>query len=259
MEAELEEARRQLREAQRRHEADTEALTRRHDEATQASARDHEQVTEAHAALQDELRQQTEALESTREALAAERAESGRLRNRFAQLQEAGPGTGSAATAPSPRPTRAACRAGQRRARAASHDRPRNPRLRRRAPHRRPSQRDTSRRESSRRQRSRRDTRQREPDPTETQRFDVLGLQDELEQAPSPPPSRSASRRAGQQTPDPPAWNPPTADRLRPLNPSLRHRTNWFGRLLASARPLRRDRGGVGWCCTRRSCTEAGR
>jgi hypothetical protein len=206
VEAELEEARRQLRQAQRGHEADTEALTRRHEDATQASARDYQQLTEAHAALEDELRRQTEALESTREALAAERAESGRLRNRFAQLQEAG----SSRPIPEPEATQQAT------ARQST------------------SPQDTSRPESPRRRRSRRDAPQREPDPTETQRFDVLGVHDELERAPSPPPpSRSASRRAGHQTPDPPSWTPPVADRLRPLNPSLRHRTYWFGRLLA--------------------------
>ena len=235
VEAELEEARRQLREAQRGHEADTEALTRRHDDATQASAREHQQLTEAHAALQDELRNQTEALEATREALAAERAESGRLRNRFAQLQEAGPRTGSAATGADPAPgegrvSRRAAAGSSGQSRSTPEPDASQPASSQQAT----SQRDTSRRESSRRQRSRRDTPQREPDPTETQRFDVLGVQDELEQAPSPPPpSRSASRRAGPQTPDPPSWTPPAADRLRPLNPSLRHRTNWFGRLLA--------------------------
>jgi hypothetical protein len=74
-------------------------------------------------------------------------------------------------------------------------------------------------------------TRRSQADPTQTQPFDVLALQDELE--PSPPPSRPAGRRASHQTPDPPAWNPSTAERLRPLNPSLRHRTWWLGRLVA--------------------------
>jgi hypothetical protein len=40
----------------------------------------------------------------------------------------------------------------------------------------------------------------------------VLGLGDQLDTITSPP---------------------PTSERLRPLNPSLRHRTWWFGRLLA--------------------------
>jgi hypothetical protein len=240
VEAELEEARQQLRETQRGHEADTEALTRRHEDATQASAREHQQLTEAHGALQDELRQQTEALEVTREALAAERAESGRLRNRFAQLQEAGPRTGSAATGTDPAPGEGGVsRRGAARSSGQSRPTP-EPEASQQATSRQAtsrqatSQQDTSRRESSRRQRSRRDAPQREPDPTETQRFDVLGAQDEVERAPSPPPpSRSASRRAGQQTPEPPSWTPPVADRLRPLNPSLRHRTYWIGRLLA--------------------------
>lgn len=235
VEAELEEARRQLREAQRGHEADTEALTRRHEDATQASARDYQQLTEAHAALEDELRRQTEALDSTREALAAERAESGRLRNRFAQLQEASPRTGPAATGADAAPGEGGV---PRRAagRSSGQSRPiPEPEATQQATARQPtSQQDTSRPESSRRRRSRRDAPQREPDPTETQRFDVLGVHDELERAASPPPpSRSASRRAGHQTPDPPSWTPPVADRLRPLNPSLRHRTYWFGRLLA--------------------------
>src|SRR6202012_5837699 len=211
VEAELEQARKQLREVKRGHQADTEALTRSHDDATQAISREHEQLTEAHTALEAELRQQTEALEATREALAAERAESGRLRNRFAQLQEAGrrggPGGAAAASAPS------------------------EPRVSRRASSRSTGQAPaTATPETPERDAPRRRTRQREADPTETRPFDVLGLQDELElAAPAPPPSRRATR----QTPEPSGWTPPVADRMRPVNPSLRHRTWWFGRLLA--------------------------
>ncbi|HXD64426.1 MAG TPA: hypothetical protein VNV17_07415 [Solirubrobacteraceae bacterium] len=216
VEAELEEARRQLREAQRRHQADTEALTRRHDETAQTLAHDHEQVTEAHAALQDELHEQAGALESTREALAAERAEAGRLRNRLAQLQQSRePGRPAAAAAG------AAAGAG---AAAAVGD---EPRARRRTSSRSAG----SSRETASREADPTETRRRQADPTQTQRFDVLGLQDETE--PSPPPSRPAPRRASHQTADPPAWNPSTAERLRPLNPSLRHRTWWLGRLVA--------------------------
>jgi hypothetical protein len=280
VEAELEEARGQLREAQRGHQADTEALSRRHEDATQAFSREHEQLTEAHGALEDELRRQTEALESTREALAAERAESGRLRNRFAQLQETGRHGGSAETAETaktgadgapaePRVSRRATSraAGQSRAGASresvQRDTPEQETSKRDTPEQETSKRATSERatskratskratseratsereasgrgaserETSRRAPRRRQARKREPDPTETQRFDVLGLQDELELAAPPSPSRSASRRAGQPPPDPPGWTPPVADRLRPLNPSLRHRTWWFGRLLA--------------------------
>jgi hypothetical protein len=274
VEAELEEARGQLREVQRGHQADTEALSRRHEDATQAFSREHEQLTEAHGALEDELRRQTEALESTREALAAERAESGRLRNRFAQLQETGRHGGSAETgadgAPAePRVSRRATSraAGQSRAGASresvQRDTPEQETSKRDTPEQETSKRATaaratseratskratseratsereasgrgaSERETSRRAPRRRQARKREPDPTETQRFDVLGLQDELELAAPPSPSRSASRRAGQPPPDPPGWTPPVADRLRPLNPSLRHRTWWFGRLLA--------------------------
>jgi hypothetical protein len=89
----------------------------------------------------------------------------------------------------------------------------------------------------SRRSRSRAATQRREPDPTETQRFDVLGLQDELETEAAgraaAASSRHAPRRSGHQAPPTPAWNAPVAERLRPVNPSLRHRTWWFGRLLA--------------------------
>jgi uncharacterized protein YukE len=279
VEAELEEARGQLREVQRGHQADTEALSRRHEDATQAFSREHEQLTQAHGDLEDELRRQTEALESTREALAAERAESGRLRNRFAQLQETGRHGGSAETggdgAPAePRVSRRATSraAGQSRAGASretvQRDTPEQETSKRDTPEQETSKRATSKRATSKRATSKRATsaratsereasergssergsseretsgraprrrqaRQREPDPTETQRFDVLGLQDELELAAPPSPSRSASRRAGQPPPDPPGWTPPVADRLRPLNPSLRHRTWWFGRLLA--------------------------
>ena len=215
VEAELEEARRQLREVQRGHEADTEALTRRHEDATQVFSREHEQLTVAHGALEDELRQQTEALESTREALAAERAESGRLRNRFAQLQEAG--------------RRSATPAG-------GQDAPGEPRVSRRASSRSAGQApaaaspETPERDAPARDRPRRRTRQREADPTETQPFDVMALQSELERAaPAPPPPRRGARH----TPDPPGWTPPVADRMRPVNPSLRHRNWWFGRLLA--------------------------
>jgi hypothetical protein len=223
VEAELDDARRQLREAQRRHQADTEALTRRHEDAAQALTRDQEQVTQAHAAAQDELHEQAGALESTREALATERAEAGRLRNRLAQLQQSREHAGSAAPAPAaatPAESRARRRASSRSAGSS----------------REAASRQASSHEASSREADPAETRARESDPTQTQRFDVLGLQDEPEPAPSfppPPPSRTAARRAGHQTPDPPAWNPSTAERLRPLNPSLRHRTWWLGRLVA--------------------------
>jgi hypothetical protein len=205
VEVELEDARRQLREAQRRHQADTEALTRRHNEAAQSLARDHDQATQAHAAAQDELHQQAGALESTREALSAERAEAGRLRNRLAQLQQSREQTRS----PTPGPAEAA---------------PAEARARRRA------SREAASREAPSRE-APRTAPPREADPTQTQRFDVLGLTEEPEATPSPP-SRPAPRRGGHQTPAD-AWNPSTAERLRPLNPSLRHRTWWLGRLVA--------------------------
>jgi hypothetical protein len=210
MEAELEDVRRQLREAERRHESDAQTLTHRHEEAAQALGREHDEVTQAHAAAQDELREQAETLATTREALAAERAERGRLHNRLTQLQQARDQAGSATAKPAPPagPTepRVSRRASSRAARASRETAPGEPEAATATP--------------------------RERDPTETQRFDVLGSDDELA-APSPPPSRPATRRAAHATPDPPARNPSTAERLRPLNPSLRHRTWWFARLLA--------------------------
>ncbi len=232
VEAELEDTRRQLREAQRRHEADTEALARRHEEATQALTRDHEQVTDAHSALQDELQRQTGVLEATREALAAERAEAGRLRNRLAQIQEdrqrgitpagarttRGSASGAAAASGAAQAAPAAETAGVAEGSAG-----------REVAGSAGSAGAESR--ASRRRASRAAARHPEPDPTETQRFDVLRLQDEP--ATEAAPSRRSRRRSRHQTPEPPAWTPPVADRLRPLNPSLRHRTWWFGRLLA--------------------------
>jgi hypothetical protein len=155
VEAELEDARRQLREIQRRHEDETASLARRHEQATQVTTHEHEQLTQAHAALQDELQQHAGALQSTQETLAAERAEAGRLRER-----EAG----------------------------------------------------------------------REP---ATQRFDVFDLDDLGSGPAATAPSRSAGRRGTQQPPEQSAGSLPQPQRLRPLNPSLRHRTWWLGRLLA--------------------------
>jgi hypothetical protein len=204
MEEALDATRRELREAQRQHEAATQELAGRHAQETQELSRRHDEVTQAHAALQDERHQHTGALESTREALAAERAESTRLRNRLTQAQEAR--------------QRGAVPTGASAAPAAPAGEPRASRASRRA---------TSRAAAER-------TERRDPDPSETQRFDVLALGDELDNVTSaPPPSRPAPRRSGHQTVEDPGWNPPTAERLRPLNPSLRHRTWWFGRLLA--------------------------
>ncbi len=202
MEQELDATRRELREEQRRHEEASQELTRRHAQETQDLARRHDDVVQAHAALQDELQQHTGALESAREALAAERAEAGRLRNRLTQAQETRQRPGAASTgAPAAPPSPA--------------DEPRASR---------PSRRATSRAAAQPRDR----------DPTQTQPFDVLALDDELETVTSPAPApRPAPRRSGHQAVEDSGWNPPTAERLRPINPSLRHRTWWFGRLLA--------------------------
>jgi hypothetical protein len=200
--AELDTARGELREAQRRHEAlvrgheeATQTLTGRHDEATQALTRRHEELAQAHAALEEELQEHAAALESTQQALAEERAESGRLRNRLSQVQEA---------------RQRASPAG---AQTAADAQPK-----------------ASRRASSRAAAPERRT----PDPAETQRFDIETVQQELDAGAAPIAApRPASRRGGHASADIPAGNLPPSDRLRPLNPSLRHRTYWAGRLLA--------------------------
>ena len=221
VEAELDEVRAELREAQRRHESETQALTRRHEEATQAITGDHAALTEAHATLQDQLRQQTETLELTREALAAERAETGRLHNRLSKLQESLDRSAAAPrTAP---PARASGTPA-----ASSADATRSAETT-------PSAETTRSAEMtrvSRRATSPAAARGREADPTETQRFDVLGFDNELKTEPSRS-ARRAQRRAAPPAPDPAPWSPPASERLRPMNPSLRHRTWWLGRLVA--------------------------
>jgi hypothetical protein len=215
VEAELDEARAQLRDAQRRHEAETQALTRRHEQATEALTSDHSQLTQAHAALQDQLREQAEALNVTREALAAERAETGRLRNRLSQLQE----TRERPGAPDTR---------ERLSAAAALDTSLRSGPTRTEAHPAPQT------------RSRAGARRAEAGPEETQRFDVLGFDDEPESDPDRETAgrtrvgsaRPAPRRAAHQAPDPGPWSVPAAERLRPLNPSLRHRNWWLGRLL---------------------------
>jgi hypothetical protein len=215
-EAELDVARRELREARRRHdevvrghEEATQALTGRHDDAAQAQRRRHEELAQAHAALQQELKEQAAALESTREALAEERAESGRLRNRLAQIQEARQQRGAAAPVPAraadPRPAAADPEARTVRRASARTTAPQHP------PDPRPAE------------------------PLATQPYDVELITQGLDTraAPAPSASRRERRGGGHPEPDPHAWNPPTAERLRPINPSLRHRTYWFGRLLA--------------------------
>jgi hypothetical protein len=222
VEAELDDLRGQLREAHRRHEADTGALTRRHEEATQALTHDHEQLSEAHATLQAELRQQTETLEVTREALTAERAETGKLHNRLSQLQESRERGG---IPPPPRPPGAAGTPGSRAASRATEPSG--------APQSSAAAETRGERGPSRRPTSRSADRPGDPDPSETQRFDVLGLRNELDTEIAPPsPAGRVPGRAAHQTPDPAPWIP-AAERLRPVNPSLRHRTWWLGRLLA--------------------------
>jgi hypothetical protein len=219
-EAELEVARQELREARRRHEEvvrrheeATQALTGRHEEATQALTGRHDELAQAHAALQQELQEQAAALEAGREALGEERAESGRLRNRLAQVQEARQQRGAAA--PAPPPARAA---EPRPAAAAADPEPR-----------------TVRRASSRTTAQQRPADPRPAEPLATQPYDVelitQGLDTRAAAAPSA--SRRERHRSAHTDADPHAWDAPTSERLRPINPSLRHRTYWFGRLLA--------------------------
>jgi hypothetical protein len=82
---------------------------------------------------------------------------------------------------------------------------------------------------------SRADTERRAPEPAQTQRYDIESITADRDAhaAPAAAPSRRETRRGGHAAADPGPWDPPTADRLRPINPSLRHRTHWFGRLLA--------------------------
>lgn len=49
----------------------------------------------------------------------------------------------------------------------------------------------------------------------------------------TPAESRRETRRIATPSSEPHAPSPSAADRLRPLNPSLRHRTYWAGRFLA--------------------------
>jgi hypothetical protein len=246
VEAELDKVRAQLRDAERRHETEIQALTRRHEQTAQALTNDHEQLTDAHAALQDELRQQAQTLDLTREALAAERAETGRLHNRLSQLQQsrergdappggagapalAQGGLGGSSGSSGPRRSGAlgdsssaggaeTSGRGGSAALAGAREEPRAARRTRSRAEARPGA----------------EARPRDPGPDETQRFDVLGFDSELEpETAGRTGAVSAPRRAGPQTPDPAPSLLPAPERLRPLNPSLRHRTWWFARLLA--------------------------
>ena len=100
--AELEAARRELHDAQLRHEnlhaqreRERREAQRRHDELVE----EREQTTQAHAAARSALHERSGALESAREALAQEQAETGRLRNRLARTAGPAPGPPSDDTA----------------------------------------------------------------------------------------------------------------------------------------------------------------
>ncbi|MFL5863050.1 MAG: hypothetical protein ACJ780_20125 [Solirubrobacteraceae bacterium] len=234
--AELEAARRELREAERRHEAlvrqheeSTQALTGRHDETAEALKRRQQELTQSNVALRDELHQHAGALESARQALAEERAETGRLRNRLAQAQEARQRSAapSAAAPAAERPSGPA--ADGRPARPPAAARPAGPPTAARPTIPSDGEARVSRRAASRAAEGRRPA-----EPLATQRFDVESIMEGLDTrvAPAAVP-RQDSRRGGPPSSDPRPGPQPVADRLRPVNPSLRHRTNWFGRLLA--------------------------
>jgi len=160
---ELEEADRRLAERDREQERELDAAQRRHEDLTD----ERDQTTQAHAAARTALHEQTGALESSREALAQEQAESGRLRKRLARAgKPAGAGSRSASGGDT-----AAERRGDR-PRGSSADDARDP------PH-------------------------------------------------------GAPRRSNPHPVPDGGPRPAPAARARPLNPSLRHRTYWLGRMLA--------------------------
>ncbi|HEY5430103.1 MAG TPA: hypothetical protein VIK04_13375, partial [Solirubrobacteraceae bacterium] len=80
---ELDEAERRHAERDREHRRELEAAQIRHDEL----GRERDETTQAHAATRTALHERTGALESTREALAHERSEAGRLRKRLARAE----------------------------------------------------------------------------------------------------------------------------------------------------------------------------
>jgi hypothetical protein len=207
--AELERMRRDLRDAQQRNES----LTRRHQETVDAAA-----------AARSELHEHAGALESAREALARERAESGRLRNRLSSVQEARsrpePLSAGRSRGDDTAPLPASDRTTERNPEASGRSAPR-PRgqaaSRLAAPQARPSG-------------------ERRPDASRD--------------AEAPPERQASSRAPSERRPggeprsavDPPSHRPQlivsrpapsTPGSQRPLNPSLRHRTWWLGRLLA--------------------------
>jgi hypothetical protein len=176
---ELEAARRDLRAAQERHET----LTREREREAREAQRRHEELvrerdetTQAHQAVRLELHERAGALESAREALAQERAEAGRLRNRLAGAQSS--------------------RADETRARS---DRPAGTADRAREPRRAVSI--------------------------------TSGVGDDAQRSgASEPGAPDAPRRGPRSLPEPQARPP---EPLRPLNPSLRHRTYWLARAIA--------------------------
>jgi hypothetical protein len=176
---ELEAARRELRAARERHETltgererEAREAQRRHEELI----REHDETAQAHQAVRMELHERSGALESAREALAQERAEAGRLRNRLANAKSSRPDEAR------PRTDRP----------ASTPDRPREPRR--------------------------------------TVRIgSEVGDDAERSGASEPGGTRDAPRRGARTPPEP---QPRPLGPLRPVNPSLRHRTYWLGRAI---------------------------
>jgi hypothetical protein len=225
---ELERAQEQLREAERRHDEVARDAGRRHDEL----AGQHEQTTELLAAAQAELQELNEALESGRQALTEERAESGRLRSRVASLHEAASrsiSTSGDADAPDRPQT-----SGPARAPTASRtpDPSSPPRASRTAAASRTptASRTPDPSPSPSRRASRAAAAAESADDTRpfTPIFDGEGDAD------NSPGLNPANRRSSHHQSEWAARTPPPAGYTpRPLNPSLRHRTWWLGRLVA--------------------------
>ncbi|MGA9859266.1 MAG: hypothetical protein WBQ18_15480, partial [Solirubrobacteraceae bacterium] len=171
-----------------------------------------DRTVEAQTAARRALAERTGALESARDALAEERAEAGRLRNRLSRIQET-------------RPTAAASKAAPAQAQEPAPARPR----------RAETSNDTG---PARRE----DAAQATRSFSAAEAASLLGPE-----SPEPPrPTRAApaaapeawaelaSVRHGSQGPDPADFRQPAAVHSeRPLNPSLRSRSAWAARALA--------------------------
>ncbi len=206
--AELETARRDLTSAQRRHEELVRERDRELSEARRRQedlARERDQTTQAHAASRTELHERLGALESAREALEQERAETGRLRDRLARAEHPGPDASprpatSSRHSDAPAPSAAGSRPGDAAPRSAARSRP-GAEPTRDAPR-------SARGGGG-------------DDAMEAQLAELAALATGSRRSGRPATDSSSARTA-----------PAAARPARPLNPSLRH-TYWLGRALA--------------------------